>query len=62
MGDDRSLTHMCPVDGDGLTGCCYRTPFELPVSDRLTTHPDYVTCTRYETADRDMSPTHGSHW
>lgn len=29
-------THQCPPDGEGLTPCCRRSPFELPLTDRLT--------------------------
>jgi hypothetical protein len=35
----------------GTTGCCYRTPFELPSSHRLTLNPDAVTCERNRRAD-----------
>jgi hypothetical protein len=31
-------------DGYGTTRCCYRTPFELPRADWITTDPDAVTC------------------
>lgn len=28
--------HACPPDGSGLTPCCGRTPFELPLTDRMS--------------------------
>jgi hypothetical protein len=36
--------HACPPEGSGITPCCERTPFELPVTDRMTTDPTLVTC------------------
>lgn len=36
-------THACPPDGSGLTPCCGRTPFELPLSDRISSEAP-VTC------------------
>lgn len=36
--------HACPLKGSGITPCCGKTPFELPPSDRLTTHQELVTC------------------
>lgn len=38
------VTHGAPWTSDRLTPCCHRTPFELPMSDRLTCHPSRVTC------------------
>lgn len=35
--------HACPPDGSGLTPCCGRTPFELPLSDRISS--ETATCT-----------------
>ncbi|MGW2720814.1 hypothetical protein [Streptomyces sp. NPDC001492] len=35
--------HRCPPDGSGLTPCCGRTPFELPISDRISSEAP-VTC------------------
>lgn len=37
-------THACPPEDSGITPCCDRTPFELPWTDRITLHPDLVTC------------------
>ncbi|WP_329126126.1 hypothetical protein [Streptomyces sp. NBC_01353] len=37
-------THAAPTAGSGLTGCCRRTPFELPHTDLMTTDPKLVTC------------------
>jgi hypothetical protein len=31
-----TITHLCPADGEALTPCCRRTPFELPQEDRMT--------------------------
>lgn len=36
--------HACPPDGSGLTPCCGRTPFELPLGDRISSEAP-VTCT-----------------
>lgn len=38
------LTHGCPYLGGHVTPCCGRTPFELPVTDRMTVDPRLVTC------------------
>lgn len=38
--------HGCPPDGSGVTPCCGRTPFELPRTDRMSTDPALITCTR----------------
>ena len=38
-GDQQPATetvHACPPDGSGLTPCCGRTPFELPLGDRIS--------------------------
>ena len=35
--------HGCPPDGSGLTPCCGRTPFELPLGDRISSEAP-VTC------------------
>ncbi|MCZ4602953.1 hypothetical protein O3S80_04030 [Streptomyces sp. Lzd4kr] len=37
------VVHACPPDGSGLTPCCGRTPFELPLSDRISSEVP-VTC------------------
>lgn len=34
--------HLLPRGG--VTGCCGKTPFELPSEDRLTNHIKLVTC------------------
>lgn len=39
-----AVTHHGPPTGVGLTGCCGKTPFELPRSDRLTVNGEDVTC------------------
>ncbi|MEU4348280.1 hypothetical protein [Streptomyces sp. NPDC023838] len=33
---DPEVVHGCPPDGSGLTPCCGRTPFELPLTDRIS--------------------------
>ena len=38
------VTHRCPPEGSGVTSCCGRTPFELPMTDRMTLDPALVTC------------------
>lgn len=38
------IVHECPPIGSGLTLCCNRTPFELPITDRMTLQPELVTC------------------
>ena len=38
------ITHLCPASGEALTGCCHRSPFELPRTDRLTILAMAVTC------------------
>lgn len=37
------VVHGCPPDGSGLTPCCGRTPFELPLADRISSEAP-VTC------------------
>lgn len=37
------VVHGCPPDGSGLTPCCGRTPFELPLTDRISSEAP-VTC------------------
>jgi len=39
-----AVVHGCPPDGSGLTPCCGRTPFELPLTDRISSEAP-VTCT-----------------
>lgn len=41
--ETREIVHGCPPDGSGLTPCCGRTPFELPLSDRISSEAP-VTC------------------
>jgi len=38
------VVHGCPPDGSGLTPCCGRTPFELPLTDRISSEAP-ITCT-----------------
>lgn len=38
-------THDCPRDGEAVTLCCGRSPFELPRTDRMTVEAALVTCT-----------------
>jgi hypothetical protein len=42
---DVSPVHACPVGESPVTGCCGRTPFDLPRMDRMTLDPALVTCT-----------------
>ena len=39
------VVHGCPPPGSGQTPCCHRSPWDLPVTDRMTLQPDLVTCT-----------------
>jgi len=34
--EETETVHACPPDGSGLTPCCGRTPFELPLGDRIS--------------------------
>jgi hypothetical protein len=36
--------HRCPPGGSGIMPCCGRTPFEVPLHDRITLDPVEVTC------------------
>ncbi|MCX3059572.1 hypothetical protein [Streptomyces beihaiensis] len=38
------VVHACPPDGSGLTPCCGLSPFELPLTDRISSE-ETVTCT-----------------
>ncbi len=40
----QELVHLIPQPGKGVTGCCGRTPFELPRTDRMTAFAYAVTC------------------
>jgi hypothetical protein len=40
---EAEVVHGCPPDGSGLTPCCGRTPFELPLGDRISSEAP-VTC------------------
>lgn len=40
----QETTHMCPAQGELVTSCCGRTPFELPRADRMTLDAQLVTC------------------
>jgi hypothetical protein len=40
----REVVHACPPRGAGLTPCCWRTPFELLRTDRMSADPAAVTC------------------
>ena len=43
--ESASVVHACPPDGEALTPCCGRTPFELPTQDRIAEAPyEAVTC------------------
>lgn len=37
-------THLVPPDGEALTPCCGKTPFELPIGDQITSDGETVTC------------------
>jgi hypothetical protein len=38
------IIHKNPAEGEAVTPCCGRTPFELPRTDRMTFDGDMVTC------------------
>lgn len=38
------IVHRTPPLGEALTPCCRRTPFELPLDERMTNFPELVTC------------------
>lgn len=38
------ITHACPPEGSSRTPCCDRTPFELPLTDRMTLDASLVDC------------------
>ncbi|MGN6609977.1 MAG: hypothetical protein ACTHMS_23575 [Jatrophihabitans sp.] len=38
------IVHRAPLGGDVVTPCCHRTPFELPLDDRMTVTDADVTC------------------
>ncbi len=42
-GPKAEMVHACPPGGSGLTPCCGRTPFELPLTDRISSEAP-VTC------------------
>jgi hypothetical protein len=52
-----SVVHEAPEDGRTVTACCGRTPFELPLTDRMTTQQHKVTCDPYA----DCRCGHGRH-
>ena len=45
------VVHAAPVGGFSFTPCCDRTLQELPVYDRVSRHPDQVTCGRLSETD-----------
>ena len=45
-GEATEKVHDCPRNGESVTLCCGRSPFELPRTDRMTLDPDLVTCNR----------------
>lgn len=38
------ITHRCPPQGQSLTPCCGKSPFELLRTDRMSLHDDLVNC------------------
>ena len=42
------VTHMCPLPDYGTTPCCGKTPFELPIGDRIAVLEERVTCGKEE--------------
>jgi hypothetical protein len=44
LGEPQETVHACPFDGEQVTPCCHRTPFDLPRGDKITTDHKTVTC------------------
>jgi hypothetical protein len=42
--DFSPTVHDCPRDGEAVTLCCGKSPFDLPSADRMTVDPTQVTC------------------
>ena len=40
--------HRCPRQGESVTPCCGKTPFEIPGWHRMTAKPELVNCGRLE--------------
>jgi len=45
------VVHAAPVGGFSFTPCCDRTLQELPAYDRISRHPEQVTCGRLSEVD-----------
>jgi hypothetical protein len=45
------VVHDCPREGESVTRCCGRIPFELPRDDRMTLDPALVTCSTVQSGD-----------
>ncbi|MGI8667924.1 MAG: hypothetical protein ACR2N4_18155 [Jatrophihabitans sp.] len=48
---EREVVHAAPAHGLSFTGCCDRTLFELPPSERISSDPARVTCGRLSPTD-----------
>jgi len=55
------VVHGCPPDGSGLTPCCGRTPFELPLGDRISSEAP-VTCPGAAVAQPAAPHTDETQW
>ena len=44
MRTPEQLTHRCPPGREAVMPCCGRTPFEVPMTDRMTVDAKLVTC------------------
>lgn len=42
--DTSEVVHLCPPDGENVTPCCDKTPFELHPKSRMTLNSANVTC------------------
>lgn len=49
------VVHGCPPDGSGLTPCCLRPPFELPLTDRISSEAP-TTCPGAAGAQQGSQP------
>jgi hypothetical protein len=45
-GEATAKIHDCPREGEAVTLCCGRSPFELPRTDWMTLNSEPVTCNR----------------
>lgn len=44
MGDRVGITHACPPGMTGIMPCCGRGPMDVPLTERIVTDQNAVTC------------------